>query len=112
QLQGYSRSIPDFNWRLNTRNVYDNLTNPFPTIRAVGWGRFLRTEIFPLNFTPEGSQWIPNYFLHLLGNGMEYRMMTEWYRHHQVPVPKLFSVITILSAHFLNEVIENKDIEG
>ncbi len=112
QLQGYPRSIPAFNWRLNTRNVYDNLTNPFPTIRAVGWARFVRTEIFPLNFTPEGSQWIPNYFLHLLGNGMEYRMMTEWYRHHQVPVPKLFSVITILSAHFLNEVVENKDIEG
>lgn len=112
QLQGYSREIFDFNWRLNTRNVYYNLINPFPTIKEVGWGKFMTTEVFPFNFTPNGSQWIPNYFLHLLGGGMEYRMMTEWYRAHNVPVPKLFSVITMLSTHFLNEVIENKDIKG
>jgi hypothetical protein len=112
QLQGYNREVFKFNWRLNTRNVINNLTNPFPTISEIGWGRFTRTEIFPLNFTPNGSQWIPNYFLHFLGSGMEYRMMTEWYRYHNVPVPKLFSTLTILSAQFVNEVIENKDIVG
>lgn len=112
QLQGYSREFANFNWRLNTRNVYDNLINPFPTIKTIGWGKFMTTEVFPFNFTPNGSQWIPNYFLHMLGGGMEYRMMTEWYRAHDVPVPKLFSVATMLSMHFLNEVIENKDIEG
>jgi hypothetical protein len=112
QLQGYSRTVFHFNWPLNTRNVVNNLINPFPTINEVGWGKFLTTEIFPLNVKPSGSQWIPNYFLHLLGSGMEYRMMTEWYRHQKVPAPKLFSTLTILSTQFLNEIIENKDIEG
>jgi hypothetical protein len=112
QLEGYSRSLKNFDWRLNTRNVFDNLINPFPTIKEIGWGRYMRTEIFPLNFTPEGSQWIPNYFLHLLGSGMEYRMLTEYYRYHKIPVPKLFATLTVLSAQFLNEVIENKNMVG
>jgi hypothetical protein len=112
QLQGYSRDVFNFNWKLNTRNVVENLINPFPTIKEIGWGRYITTEIFPLNFTPNGGQWIPNYFLHLMGSGMEYRMMTEWYRHHKVPAPKLFSTLTILSAQFVNEVVENKNIVG
>jgi hypothetical protein len=112
QLEGYSRSLKDFDWRLNTRNIYRNLINPFPTISEIGWGRYLTTEIFPLNFTPEGSQWIPNYFLHLLGSGMEYRMLTEYFRYYKIPVPKLFATITVLSAQFLNEVIENNNQIG
>jgi hypothetical protein len=113
QMEGYSRKLKGYDWRLNTRNVFDNLViHPFPTIKEIGVGRYIRTEIFPFNFTPEGSQWIPNYFLHLLGSGMEYRMLTEYYRYHKIPVPKLFATVTVLGAQFLNEVIENKNQAG
>jgi len=112
QQQGYSRVFTDFDWRLNTRNVFDNLINPFPAIKEVGWGDFIVSEVLPLNYTPSGSQWIPNYFLHIMGSGMEYRMLTEYYRAYRVPVPKLFSTLTVLGMQFLNEVIENKDREG
>lgn len=112
QLQGFSRKVFEYDWRLNTKNVTDNLLDPFTAIRKVGWGKYLTTEVFPLNWTPEGGQWIPNYFLHLLGSGMEYRMMTEWYRYHKVPVPKVFAVVTLFSMHFVNEVIENGDKVG
>jgi len=112
QAQGYERELADLKWRSSFRNVNDNLIHPISTINFVGWKPFITHEIFPLNWTTEGSQWIPNYFLHLLGSGMEYRMMTEWYRHYKVPVPKLFSVVTVFTMHYLNEVVENNDKTG
>lgn len=112
QAQGYERQLADLRWRSSIRNVNDNLLHPVSTVKFVGWKQFLKQEIFPLNWTPDGSQWIPNYFLHMLGSGMEYRMMTEWFRHHRLPVPKLFSVVTVFTMHYLNEVVENNDKKG
>lgn len=112
QLGGYEKQVGDMAWRTNFRNVGDNLIHPFNTINAIGWKRFVTSEVLPLNFTPDGAQWVPNYFLHLLGTGMQYRMMTEWYRAHRVPSPKTFAVLTMLSAQFLNEVVENKGFKG
>jgi len=112
QAQGYEHELQGLKWRLSFRNINDNLLHPVSTIRFAGWKYFLTQEIFPLNFTPDGSQWIPNYFLHMLGSGMEFRMMTEWYRYHRGPVPKLFSAITVFTMHYLNEVVENDDKEG
>lgn len=112
QAKGYERELAELHWRNAAKNVTDNLIHPLGAIHAVGWKEFLTQEIFPLNWTQDGSQWIPNYFLHLLGSGMEYRMMTEWYRHYKAPMPKLFSAVTVFSMHFLNEVVENNDKEG
>jgi hypothetical protein len=112
QLGGYSKQFSEMDWRINFRNTNDNLLHPFATIRAAGWDKFLKSEVFPLNFTPDGAQWVPNYFLHMLGTGMQYRMMTEWYRAYDVPAPKVFAVLTMLSAQYLNEVVENKGHEG
>ncbi len=112
QAQGYERELDEIAWRNAVNNVGENLIHPFPNIKESGWKEFMTQEIFPLNWTPEGSQWIPNYFLHMLGGGMEYRMMTEWYRHHKVPAPKVFSAATIYAMHFMNEIAENNDKEG
>lgn len=112
QTKNYERQLGDLQWSNSFKNVNHNLIHPISSINEVGWKPFLTNEIFPLNWTSDGSQWIPNYFLHLLGSGMEYRMMTEWYRHYKVPVPKLFSVLTIFSAHYLNELVENNDKQG
>lgn len=112
QLGGYDKRVGEMSWKTNFQNVADNLIHPVNTINAIGWKRFVTSEVLPLNFTPDGAQWVPNYFLHLLGTGMQYRMMTEWYRAHQVPSPKTFAVLTMLSAQFLNEVVENKGFKG
>jgi hypothetical protein len=112
QLDGHPRDMFRFNYAANAGNVFRNLVNPVPAIRDAGVKTFLTTEVFPLNFTREGAQWVPNYTLHIFGGGMSYRMMTEWYRYHNVRKPKLMSLLTVWTMHFMNEVVENANHQG
>lgn len=112
QLDGHQRDVFRFNYAANAVNVFRNLANPAPAIRDAGLKTFLTTEVFPLNFTREGAQWVPNYTLHIFGGGMSYRMMTEWYRYHNVRKPKLMSLLTVWTMHIMNEVVENGNHTG
>lgn len=112
QLDGHSRSVLDFPYRTATSNVLRNLTDPFGPIRRYGVGAFFRDQILPVNITKAGAQWWPNYQLHLIGGGMTYRAMTEWYQLHHVPSPDLFSLGTMAIYHLANEAIENQSYEG
>lgn len=107
QLHGTDRNPFEYDWKLNVKNFGKNIIHPVKAIDATGAKRFFTQEIFPLNWTPEGAQWVPNYFLHLVGGGMEYRMLAEYYRYHKVPAPKVFSAFTLFTMHFMNEVMEN-----
>ena len=93
-------------------NVLHNLGDPFPRIQQYGWSQFLRTEFLPLSFTVETMQWIPNYQQHLIGGGMLYTAMKEWYEEHKFPMPWLFSSITVMTQHMFNEVMETGPYEG
>jgi hypothetical protein len=112
QIRPGSRNIFDQSYGSDAANVFRNLANPLPAVDDYGWGRFLREEIFPLSFTDETARWGPNYTLHLLGGGMEFRALWEWYADKKVPLPALFSVATLLSAALVNETLENKGIHG
>jgi hypothetical protein len=65
-----------------------------------------------LDFTREGGQWLPNYQLHLIGGGMHYRLLQEWYQHHGVEGASVWSAGTIAVYHILNEVVENNRYQG
>jgi hypothetical protein len=52
---------------------------------------------------------IPNYTLHIIGGGYDFRMIAEWYRYNHVPLPYLFSLVTCYAAHFSNEALENSN---
>jgi len=71
-------------------------------------------EIFPLNlnFSLNGEQWYPNYTIHLIGNGMTSRKLSEWYIAHNYHHPQIYSIFTSMTFHLLNEVIENEEYVG
>jgi hypothetical protein len=106
------RNILKLEYRQNAANVFRNLADPFPAIKDRGWKKFLTQEIFPLDFTEHGARWMPNYGLHLIGGGMTYRALTEWYEDHRVPWPRALSAATVLAAALVNETIENKNVRG
>ena len=112
QLEGYPRTIFDFPYSTSSANVFRNLRDPFTPISNYGWGNFLRNEIFPINWSKSGRQWWPNYQLHLIGGGMSYTIMKEWYDMHGFPAPAIFSMTTLATSHLLNEFVENGSYQG
>jgi hypothetical protein len=107
-----SRNVFDIQYRSNGENVLRNLAHPFSNVSDLGWKTFLTQEIFPLSFTPSTARWVPNYGLHLIGGGMTYRGMTEWFEDHHVPLARVLSAVTLMAAALLNETLENKGIVG
>ena len=103
-----TRSIFRQEYRHNGETVGRNLVNPFPALKQRGYARFFREEIFPISFTPGTARWVPNYTLHLIGGGVTYTGLTEWFRQNRVPAPRVFSAGTLLASAFLNETLENK----
>ena len=112
QLQSVPNRITEPAYSKMLRTVLQNLGDPFPRIKAYGWSKFLRTEFLPLSFTVETMQWIPNYQQHLIGGGMLYTAMKEWYQEHGYPCSWLLSSITLMSQHLFNEVMETGPYEG
>jgi len=106
------RNIFTFDYRTNFLNVARNMANPFPAIAADGWKTFLTEEIFPLSFTQTTARWTPNYSLHLIGGGMTYTSLTEWFEDYHVPAPRLWSAFTLMASAFINESLENKGFVG
>jgi hypothetical protein len=115
-LEADNRSNRPFEIRYKTGaiNVIKNLANPVKSINEYGWKKFLTTEIIPTNFKLETQalQWIPNYFGHLLGGGMTFRMTKEWFRFHGYNHPKLYAIATSTVSSFLNETVENSRYTG
>ena len=107
-----SRNIFEQHYRVNTGNVLDNLAHPFANISAVGWKPWLTEEIFPLHFGGQTARWVPNYTLHLIGGGMSYTALAEWFDDRAVPLPHLWSGLTLMAAALVNESIENKGVVG
>jgi hypothetical protein len=106
------RNIFTFDYRTNLGNVARNIANPFPAISADGWKTFLTEEIFPLSFTQSTARWTPNYSLHLIGGGMTYTSLREWFEDYGVPAPRVFSAVTLMASAFVNESLENKGFVG
>jgi len=108
-LQSYASSTRASALPLRTgaTSVWKSIAAPGPILNRYGWNRFLRQEVFPLSLDVRHAQWAPNYILHLIGGGMEYRKLSEWYQAHDVPMPMLAGAITAMSYHALNEIVEN-----
>ena len=108
----YGRKIFDYPYIDWGRNVWQTVGHPIKAINEFGWGKFITTEIFPLNFNMTGNQWVPNYFLHLIGGGLQFRATEEWYQYHGFCAPRLWSISTMVVYHALSEIVENKGNEG
>ncbi len=106
------RDIWTFDYATNGGNVLRNVLHPLPAIGNDGWPRFLKEEIFPLSFTPATARWTPNYSLHLVGGGMTYRALQEWFQAHQAPAPRFFAAATVMLSALVNESLENHGVVG
>jgi hypothetical protein len=95
-------------------NVAKNLAHPFEAIeKSGGAAEFIGREVFPIKgLSSDYGQWIPNYTLHVLGEGMVYRKLWSWYASRDVPAPWLFGLLNTAAAQFMNEVAENGDFRG
>lgn len=112
QTENQSRNLNDIRYMTGVRNVTFNLASPFKSISAYGVRQFFADEILPVSGDKKNMQWVPNYQLHLIGGGMEYRAMAEWYAAHGFQYPKTASLVTMAVQHFVNEVVENNGYVG
>ena len=87
--------------------MWTDLLDPGRAIRVSGWSDFFKREILPVSVDRSGAQYWPNYTLHLIGGGMSYRMMREWYEQHGSRHATALASATIGAYHLLNEVVEN-----
>jgi hypothetical protein len=112
QLDEKERKISKLRVGSGFNNVFKNLGDPFSTISRYGWPEFTRNELLPIEFRKQYAQWWPNYELHLVGGGMTYTALKEWYQQHNFPVPALMSMTTVAFYELLNEAVENQAYKG
>jgi hypothetical protein len=112
QLRPQNRGVFRQTYGRDAANVLRNVASPFKAVETEGWGKFARTELLPLSFTPTSARWVPNYGLHLIGGGVTYTMLREWYADQGMPIPAAFSIATMYAAAFINETLENNGVDG
>ena len=111
QLDRYRKDVFTYPYASAASTVFGNLARPLPLINEYGWGRFIRHEVLPLEFSA-GASWWPNYQLHLVGGGASWARLMEWYDERDVPAPGVWAGGTVMLGHVLNEVMENNNVPG
>lgn len=112
QYGNLSRDVSKIRYGTGFHNVFANLSHPGGSISEYGWGDFFANEIFPVSFSKKNAQYWPNYQNHLIGGGMNYVQMKEWYRYHGYPGPGISAIVTMAVYHVLNEAVENNAYRG
>jgi hypothetical protein len=112
QVGGRDNHVFETDYQNGWRNLWKNMADPVTAIEQEGWGVFARGEIIPFTTSARGARYWPNYTQHLIGGGMGYRMMQEWYRAHSFEHPGWWAVSTLAVYHVLNETIETSDYTG
>lgn len=112
QLRNISDEVFRFPFPRSAKHTFKNLFRPDRPIRDMGVGKWIKSELVPGSFDRSGAQWLPNYTLHLLGGGMTYTNISEWYDAHGVRRPRLMGLITVITGQFMNEIIENQGWTG
>lgn len=104
---GETIDIFNLDYHTGFSNVWDNISQPAYHISRYGWSRFLKQEIFPASLAQNKAQWVPNYGHHILGSGMLWVRMSEWYDYYGYSNPKLLAFLATTSYQFMNEALEN-----
>ena len=102
-----NRDIINYNYGTSNKIVYYNISNATNHIKKFGTKRFVELEVFNLSFDPDKGQYIPNITSHVIGNGMLYVKMEEWYDHHNYKHPRLLSALSTTFYQYMNEIVEH-----
>ncbi len=109
----YQDSLTGIDYQAGAVNVWRNVTQPGDAGSHFGWNQFVAHEIFPVRgFDRQYGQFIPNWTMHALGEGMLYRKLDDWYAFHDVRHPRLLALLTMVAIEFTNEVTENGSFRG
>lgn len=109
---GNKRNISKFGYNSAAHNVWKNISDPIGRIKNYGTWNFIKDQVLPLSLDKKNAQFFPNYTLHLIGGGMEFAAMEEWYEYHNYPAPGILSALTMVVYHLVNETIENGNYKG
>jgi hypothetical protein len=112
QLDNRNNRLWEVDYRRGWNTLSSNLRHPIQSIESEGWGDFLRKEILPFSTGVADARYWPNYSQHLIGGGMSYRLLLEWYRWHEYPTPTAWAIASIAAYHMVNEVVELEDFDG
>lgn len=84
------------NYFANHGLVYKRIRNPGKSIEQNGgWKKFFEDEFL-------SSRAMPNYSLHLIGGGYDYRKLVEWFNKNNYPYPYALAFLTSYAAEFAN----------
>lgn len=106
QTVNYSNHFEEMDLLRGMKMTFRSLTQPRKAIRVVGMKKFISSELVPFGFSRTNSQWIPNYALHMMGGGMEYARMIDYYAYHNFKNPRLWAAATAITEQFFNESVE------
>jgi len=92
--------------------IWKNFSHPVDAVKYTGgWKNFLETEVFPMTFDKR-AKWPPNYSLHLIGGGIIYGSLVDYFNYYNIPAPHFFAFTSYYAYHWLNEVVENGYYKG
>ena len=106
-LYNGTKDITRISYRKSFQNIMKNLQSPIKYINIYGSKKFIELEIFNLNFDPSKGHFLPNIANHVIGNGMLYVKLEEWYIYNNYPSPKLSAITTTMFYQILNEIVEH-----
>ena len=112
QVGAHDRRPFKVDYDTGATNLWRNLRDPVASIQHEGWWQFLRAEVIPISFNAKGARYWPNYTQHLIGGGMSYRLIAEWFRAHDWPHSRWYAAGTMFGYHVLNEIVENDRYVG
>lgn len=108
QRRNAIRNVFEYPYRSKVKSVWNALSSPLATIeRYGGWYTWIGNEILPLGQGTDRAGWWPNYTTHLIGGGLQTRMLTEWYRAKGVPGAPVWAAVNFMAVSFLHEMTQS-----
>jgi len=105
---GTQPQLDEINYAEGWQQVRSSLSHQSDVIdESGGTQASLEKEFIP--FAHPSGAWLPNYFLHLLGEGMLSRKLQEYYLSQPNSTPmqaKIKAILTLVAAQTTNEVVE------
>jgi hypothetical protein len=100
-----------FHYRYRFDNVFENLSHPFKYVQSYGTKDFFLEQVIPFG-NPDKPYWYPNYTLHLIGGGITYTGLKEWFVSKKVKGAGIWSGMVVVGAGLINEAIEEREFTG
>lgn len=99
----YNPVIPGY----KVSNILKNLGNPIVGVAQYGAVDFFREQVIPFG-NIDKPYWYPNYTLHLIGGGITYTTLKEWFDAHGVEHSKRYATAILIASALINESVEEK----